>query len=364
MRAHLVLALSLLALVPPTIAISDPEPVVIAIIDTGIRPTHHAFAPGQIVAWYDFSNKEPRSNQTPWDPLVPTPYDLLGHGTAVASMAAGLAGLGLTPNFAPGTRLAIANVYNSATGGLPRADTAEATRWAVDVAGADVIIITAASYLETEMTASHWALIESIQYARAKGVLAVVPVGNGALDVGLIPDTSWEANRGLISYSLLVGGARGHEQVVGCTGRYAFGLEVCGPYYPVGLPAGAVKDPEVTSDYVVTAACFQDDACKWNPAGTSVSAPRAASLAAHFIAHARQEGRTLGADGLEWLIKQSAFTNSPYPPTLEGYGYLDEGAAARGEAILDGAPGPSGTNWDLRVEYVEHINAAESDLVS
>ncbi len=57
----------------------DGSNVKICIIDTGIDPNHCDFPSGKIVAWADYVNGQP------------TPYDNHGHGTHVASIAAGAA---------------------------------------------------------------------------------------------------------------------------------------------------------------------------------------------------------------------------------------------------------------------------------
>src|SRR4051794_21821187 len=93
---------------------------IVAVLDTGVRVTHHAFdyrGPGstndQVVAWWDFSADKKRKFVAPrpgqlWDTEVSQPYDDIGHGTAVASMAVGLRRSGQTPSAAPGFRLAVA----------------------------------------------------------------------------------------------------------------------------------------------------------------------------------------------------------------------------------------------------------------
>jgi serine protease AprX len=55
----------------------DGSGITICIIDTGISPTHCDFPSGKIVAWEDYINN------------VSVPYDDHGHGTHVASIAAG-----------------------------------------------------------------------------------------------------------------------------------------------------------------------------------------------------------------------------------------------------------------------------------
>src|SRR5687768_1706412 len=88
MRRLLMLALlAFLAAAPARAATADGETVV-AVIDTGINMGHRAFDPGQVVAWWDFSEgKTPAAGDT-WDEAHP-PRDRIGHGTATAAMVAG-----------------------------------------------------------------------------------------------------------------------------------------------------------------------------------------------------------------------------------------------------------------------------------
>ena len=56
----------------------SPQDLTIAVIDTGIDPRHPDFAGGKVIAWQDFVNGRVQ------------PYDDEGHGTHVASIAAGV----------------------------------------------------------------------------------------------------------------------------------------------------------------------------------------------------------------------------------------------------------------------------------
>lgn len=352
------LAVAGLVGIPPMVASAPAgEPLVIAIIDTGIRPTHVAFEPGQVVAWYDFSNHASRSNQTTWDPLVATPYDLNGHGTGMASLAAGREGIGLTPGFAPGAKLAIAQVESCVVPearvrcALDMDDVAHAIRWAVDVANVQVISFSAARLVALPSGANprDVMLMDALAYAKEKGVLFVTSAGNGEANLALVPDASWMHSPQDSPDVFVVGGTRARPRV--CTEVLL--AEVC---LPRTTPEPLVsQDPMVTSDYEAVVACPASDTCLKTTVGTSNAAPRAASLAIHFLQAARASGRDLGVNELTWLLKQSARPTLPYDPEIEGYGYLDANASVRGDAILQGAPGPSGADWDFRVLYVESI---------
>lgn len=301
------------------------DPVIIAILDSGIRPTHAAFAPGQVVAWRDFVNG------------APAPYDDLGHGTQVASAAAGIAASGITPSLSPGTKLAIGKVL-SADNGAAWLDVAEAIRWAVDDVGADVISLSIYSY-SAGLTApvggwhpSAEEMLDALAYARSRGVLPVVLAGNGNNNAG-IPSVSYFHVPGVSEAALIVGGA----------GSNAL------PQAPLGT-----MEAEVTSLYTVTAACPASDTCVGSASGTSFSTPRVAGAAARLIAAARAEGRSIAPDEIEARLKAAA-RDTPAPPTLEGYGFIGpaETNAAVAALVAGEEPQPDGVN----ALYVENVQA-------
>lgn len=398
-KAGLLAVALILSVLSLPMATPSPDPVVIAIIDTGIRPTHEAFQNGQIVAWYDFSNDSPRSNATTWDPLVSVPYDPVGHGTGVASMAAGDLG-SYTRSFGPDLSLAIARFDED----YFVDDVTQAIYWATDVVGADVISITSGFGIPfPTLPGPIAASADAIQHARASGVLVVMAAGNGLMGQP-VPDLSWP--RPPAHYdALVVGGAVGEEDDVFYCEDEVNQMIDCVPLKRVkGQPRGSTKDPEVTSDYDAWTACANSDDCYLLQSGTSFAAPRVASLAAKLVEYARAEGKPLTVDELEWTIKKVATPHSltesdyrvkrdagevgggpcttvafvtvcppqaretppvdvtvgpglapvhPPAPTQEGYGYIDDDALEKGKALIDGAPGPSGADWEFRVWYVE-----------
>lgn len=117
----------------------DPPRVRIAVLDSGIDASHPEFGPGQVVAWKDFLQGKP------------DPYDDHGHGTATASLAAGLnrASCGDVPkiSFAPGAPLIVGKVLDDRNGLPSRARLAEAVDWAV-AQGAGVISLSIGSSTE------------------------------------------------------------------------------------------------------------------------------------------------------------------------------------------------------------------------
>lgn len=322
------------------------DEIVIAILDTGIRADHVAFAPGQVVAWYDFTDLRARSNQTTWDPLVLTPYDNVGHGTAVASMAAGASGTGLTPSFAPGAKLAIAKVGGPQ--GTSWSAMSAGIRWATDVAHADIISISQYQYMMRPIGVSTSSIggfgccfyssferqfIESLSYAAERDVLNVVLAGNGEGNTG-IPTLSWTHVPEVTADALIVGGSDERDE----------------PVAPLGS-----MDPEVNALYDVRAACPSSPTCAVSTFGTSFSTPLVAGFAARALSEARARGLDLSAADLEQLLKESAVDGPTFPPTLEGYGVIGPASIAKAQARLDGGPAPSGPAWELNRIYVESV---------
>ncbi|HEX2021911.1 MAG TPA: S8/S53 family peptidase [Candidatus Thermoplasmatota archaeon] len=308
------------------------EPVVIAVLDSGIRSTHAAFAPGQVVAWHDFTNPTPRA-AGPWDGLVPTPYDDVGHGTAVASLAAGATVDGMTRSHAPGARLVIGKVLR-ADGTFAWADLARAIRWSVDVAHADVVSVSLYGYAPEIGPAAgqdERAVLDALAYARDLGALPVVLAGNGAQNAG-IPTMSWLHAPSMSVDALVVGGAHSDGTPV--------------------APRSSLE-PEVTANYTAVAACADSDRCLRVTSGTSFATPLVAGAAARLVGVARALGADASPDAIESLLKASA-RDTAAPPPVEGYGFLGwpEIDAAEASQRAGGSPRDAGANG-LYVEDVQ-----------
>src|SRR5687767_4569838 len=87
-----VIATFLAASVTAALLFAAPAPVratghtpVVAVVSSGILPTHEAFAEAPLVGWWDFTETHGVHDPAPgdtWDTVVATPYDDAGDGTA------------------------------------------------------------------------------------------------------------------------------------------------------------------------------------------------------------------------------------------------------------------------------------------
>jgi subtilisin family serine protease len=140
----------------------DGSGVTICLIDTGIDPNHCDFPSGKIVAWRDVVN------------YYTTPYDDHGHGTHVASIAAGEV---YPKGVAPGASLMCCKAVNS-SGSSSATQVIQGIDWGV-YNGADVESLSIASNTNScnDGTSS---MSQEANWAVDQGVVLVVAAGNGA----------------------------------------------------------------------------------------------------------------------------------------------------------------------------------------
>lgn len=277
--------------------LTDEAPIV-AMLDSGIDPTHSEFSDGQLVAFKDFINGEE------------DPYDDRGHGTAVASRVAGET-LGAYPE----ARLAMAKVLSS-TGGLPDYDLlGDAIRWAVEDADADVISVsigTTAFMLGDPSNAN-----EAIREAHEAGVLVVWAAGNWRTfgsgpptnPVGDNPTTLLSGAGVSSPHALLVGAADEEgdpwEQSAIIPDVLAWGANV-----PVARPGDEIAPLS----------------------GSSFAAPYVAGGAAMLL----NEDPGLTAGELSRLLRTTAQDRSEFAYHEEGYGLVDEDRLALAVGVVRG----------------------------
>jgi subtilisin family serine protease len=320
----------------------------IAIIDTGIDPTHREFDEGQVVAWWAFTAEgkpggpalDPYSHAAgarAWDPYV-EPFDLDGHGTATASLAAGhdRGACGADAHhrklsFAPGAELVVAKVSSRdpLRGTIVDGDLALAIDWAVDM-GADVISMSIGAIVPYPLHFDE----SSLDRARARGVLVVVSAGNGLGNTGMAPFPTWSTSYGNSKSVLAVGGAtHGGSTLGSLTGNL---------------------DPDVVSwsDGVCVAALAGGYR---RMTGTSFSTPLVAGMAAQAMALARAHGASDDDERIERILLLAARNDPLSPYAREGMGFLldAEWATVRAHATSGTLPqaGEEGTHETVDLLY-------------
>lgn len=310
----LALPLALLLALPLTLAAAPTTtPLRIAVIDTGIDASHAEFAAGQIVAWKDFTS-----------PPSATPKDGHGHGTATASLVAGLNSGNCGDNtfrpklsFAPGADLIIARVGDD--GGAIEGDISAAFDWAV-AQGADVISMSIGGIVPLPTFGE-----PGIERARAAGVLVVVSAGNGLANAGAAPYPSWSTTFGNSNAVLSVGGGS------------RFG----------GSSTTGNLDPDVSS--------WSDGVCVAKKgggyttmSGTSFAAPLVAGMAGKAMEEARAFGQPDDADHVERLLLTSASNSAATPYALQGMGFLLDG---QWPTVLANARAGTLPNYDAQGQH-------------
>lgn len=292
MRRLSVLALAILLIPLATTAsgAGGGDRVRIAVIDTGIDAAHPEFAPGQIVAWRDFTAE-----------ASPTPKDGHGHGTATASLVAGLnvrdcgtASSAQKISFAPGADLIVARVGTDS--GAITGNIENAIDWARHQ-GADVITMSIGATLPVGSGRS-----DAIERAYFSGVLMIVSAGNGVNNMGVAPYPTWMSAYGNNRGALVVGAADWTGQaLLSTTGNH---------------------DPDVVSwgDSVCVARANTQNYTFMS--GTSFSAPIVAGMAGGLAQLARDAGQPEDAQRLMTLLTLGARNNPIVPYAREGLGSL------------------------------------------
>lgn len=279
--------------------------ITIAVIDTGADVT----AP-------DLAAKSPVTyNVISGDASVSDP---LGHGTFVASIAAGSVtnGDGIA-GFGGDARLMIVQANRDANT-FTDVDEAAGVVWAVDH-GAQIVNLSIGGTQTSQIER------DAIDYAIAHNVLLVAAAGNnGAYE----NQPSYPAAL-LVSHGIAVGASTP-------SGRRA-SFSTGGPYVAMGAPGvhilGALSPTASSVTYPRAAVPGSVDGVFGFGSGTSYSAPQVAGAAALVWA----ADPTLTADGVARILELTASGRGVWTPQL-GYGVLDVASAV---ARASGLPAPS-----------------------
>jgi PKD repeat protein len=253
---------------------------VIGVLDTGIRPTHQAFA-GKIKGGRRFLN----------DGVASTNYtDDHSHGTHVAGIAAGI-GTGAVPGVGYGRniKLLVGKVCNSA-GTCPSSATADGIVWMSDN-GANVINMSLGSFGGNPDGSGSAAQLAALRYAASKNVLPVCATGNddGKATNGYKGGVGYPAR---FSECMAVG-ATSWSDTKASYSNYGPEIEISGP--------GGDGNPLGTGNSLILAALQTGDGSYGWKAGTSMAAPQVAGLAALLYATG-----TTNADAIRQRLKETA----------------------------------------------------------
>jgi len=232
---------------------------VIGVLDTGIRPTHQAFA-GKILGGRRFLG----------DGLPVTNYiDDHSHGTHVAGIAAGV-GTAAVPGVGYGKniKLLVGKVCNSA-GTCPSSATADGIVWMADN-GANVINMSLGSFGGNPDGTGSAAQQTALRYAASKNVLPVCATGNDDAK----PTNGYTGGVGYPARfpECMAVGATGWSDTKASYSNY-------GPQIEISAPGGDGNALGTGNSLILAAVQTGDGSYGWK-AGTSMATPQVAGLAA------------------------------------------------------------------------------------
>lgn len=312
----IVLAVGLVAgvLIAPA-AWSSVEAPVVAVLDSGIDMGHPEFGEGQLVGWRDFVEGEE------------SPYDDLGHGTAVASRVGGM-----TLGADPGVKLLVGKVLNGANSAT-WADVVKGIDWSVEQ-GADVINVSIWSFLPAPYPTT---VDRAIERATDAGVLVVWIAGNGGGLFGVPTPVPSVLLMGAGAVDALVVGASDSNGRPADFSQWEPEVLAEGEYVEVAVPGGGTS--------------------RWS--GTSFAAPWIAGAAARLLA----DGAPRDPAWLEWVILHAAH-DGPEHYAREGYGFVGPDQLEQARAVARGdEPFPARDGRDDLHEVMDAARMARSGRV-
>jgi serine protease AprX len=280
----------------------SPRDLTIAVIDTGIDGKHPDFAGGKIIAWRDFTGVRTQNKAGA--------YDDVGHGTHVASIAAGAVRNGVG-GVAPGASLIGLKVLSPDGKGSASGDNgviANAVDWCTgnrDQYGIDVINL---SLSGTQRSDGTDALSRAVDRASAAGLVVCVAAGNEG------PGAYTISSPAAATTAITVGNMRD-------LGEHGFALALHSSRGPTA--DGRVK-PDLCGPGVHILAAKANTGGYVSKGGTSMSCPFVAGVAALML----QANPSLSPNQVKTILKETAVHFGPGGENNEfGAGRLDAYAA-------------------------------------
>ncbi|HWC31299.1 MAG TPA: S8 family serine peptidase, partial [Dehalococcoidia bacterium] len=300
----------------------DGTGVGICVIDTGADRNHEQLDdPGKIAGWIDYIGGQA------------LPYDDHGHGTHVASIAAG-SGTGGSSAFnlrgvAPKATLYIAKVFD-ALGGTDQSEVIEAIEWCAATPGVDIISMSLAT---TEGSDGLDALSQAASAAADAGKIVVSAAGNAGDRPGTV------GAPGAAEKVITVGAAAEWTATSGAPNR-SLGVYLA-PFSSRGPTLGAlprIKPDIVAPGVTITAADAGTAAGYVTMSGTSMATPFAAGALALAVEAAG--GSMSNAEAKSLLQDTAADRGASGKDNDFGWGLLD-GFALVAEASGDSTYEPN-----------------------
>lgn len=299
---------------------------VIAIIDTGIDPNHVDLDNGKIIGWKDFVNGKT------------TPYDDQGHGTHVASIAAGEGQANSSyRGVAPAAALVGVKVLNKRGSGK-MSDVTAGIDWAVqnkDIYGIEILSLSLGTSSSSDGTDS---TSQAVNNAVDAGLVVTVAAGNSG------PNTYTIGSPGAAEKAITVGAAAD-------PGEAGFFLA---DFSSRGYTAdGRVKPDIVAPGYNITAAKSGTANGYVTYSGTSMATPFTAGTAALML----DANPALTPSEVKNYLYGTAVDWGPAGKDIEyGYGRLD------GYEAIKSAGGLTGSNIAVPNHYYASGSLSGSGL--
>ena len=277
----------------------DGSGVQVAVIDTGIDPSHPSLKGVRIVAWKDVPGGQA------------DPYDLDGHGTYVAGL---VAGHGPMRGGAPGVDLIVVKVFDEDTRSTD-AWVADGIRFAVEK-GADVIGLSLGG---DSFPLLGTATEDAARDATSRGILVVAAAGNEG------PDNADVRSPANVASVIAVAASGRSREVADFSSR---GSTSSGVMLGLGTPRSAPdQKPEIAAPGVDIVGPWKNGG-HVTASGTSSAVPFVVSALALML-EIHPAARPQNVDGVgevkQWLMDSAADVPGAQGPhdRAAGYGYLD-----------------------------------------